>query len=303
MPEEIIRLYNMEDEVMIERAKVQQALLVTDLPAFTAKFPWIDAVWAASYLTDINTADAFPEDNTVMTNIEVLTADVNASMKEGVNSLKILFLYDEITYINDKVKQRVFGQDRMEKARTNKGKMENLLEHAHNMANQLPYKNDLINKGFTQFQIDALLTISDNISSKNTLQESSKTKRPVTTQKRIKVYNTVFADRMRLIATCAQVVFFNDQAKIIQYRAYPPSSGEATTANVHVVNPTNQNLENLTVSISGTDFVTDAGGMAGPFDLGADPPDNVDVTVTGADINPSPQTFNKPVLEWEVNLF
>ena len=300
--ESIVRLYNMEDEVMISRAKVQHGLLTTDLALFTAKFPWIDATYLTSYLTDTNTADAFPVDDTVMTNLTVLTSDVNASMDEGKNALKMLFLYAEITYPKDKVKQRVFGQDRMDKARNDQEKMENLLEHANSMARNDPYKTDLLGKGYTQLQIDGLMTISDNISTKNTLQESAKAKRPVTTQDRIKVYNIVF-DRMSLISTCAQVVFFGDAAKIEQYRAYPSSSGATTTASVHVVNPSSQPMADLTVNIEGTDRTTDAGGIAATFDLGTNPPDAVDVTISGAGINPSPQTFNHAVLDGEVNLF
>lgn len=303
MADEVVRIYNMEDEEMLIRAQVQQGFLATDLALFTAKFPWIDATYTTSYLTDINTADAIPKDDTVMTNITALTNDVNASMNEGIAVLKRLFIYAKLAYEDDKVKQRVFGQDRMEKARTDQEKMANLLEHAHTMANKDPYKHDLIGKGFNQTQIDSLLTISDNINTKNVLQEAAKTSRPVSTQDRVKVYNTVFK-RMRTIATCAQIVFEGDAARIQQYRAYPPASGTATTANVHIVDESNHPVENLTVNILGNERITDIGGMAGPFDFGASPPDNVDVTVTGTGIiTPSPQTFNHAVLDGEVNLF
>jgi hypothetical protein len=301
MAEKIDRLYSMEDEVMLKRAQVQQANLATDAALFLAKFPWLDAAYITGYLANINTADAFPEDFTVMQDLTVLTDDVNASMTEGKNALKTLFLYAGLTYPDNKTKQRVFGQDKMEKARTDQEKMENLLEHANTMANKEPYKTDLIAKGYTQVQIDGLLTISDNINAKNLLQESAKSSRPVTTQDRVNVFNAVY-DRMRTVATCAEVVFFGDAAKITQYRAYPPSAPDATTATVEVHNESDAPVEGLTVNILGTDQVTDVGGMAGLFKLGASPPDNVDIVVTGA-INPSPQTFNRPVIEGEANPF
>ena len=220
MPEEIIRLYNIEDEVMLTRGQAQKTNLETDLAQFTARFPWLNAAYVTSYQTDLDTADAFPADDTVMTDLKVLTADVNASAVEGKGALNILFLFAKITYPNDKVRQRVFGQDLMEKARQDQEKMEDLLEHANSFADKNPYKADLLAKGYTQLEIDGLLTISNNINTKNRLHESAKVNRPVTTQDRVIVYNTVF-ERIRTVSTCAQVVFAGNAAKIEQYRAYP----------------------------------------------------------------------------------
>lgn len=304
MPEEIVRLYKMEDELMLERAGTQKANLQTDLALFTAKFPWIDAAYATSYGTDIDTADAFPLDDTVMSNVKVLTSDVNASLVEGRNALSTLFSYAEFAYPTDKARQRVFGQDQMDKARSDQNKMENLLEHAHSFADKVPYKTDLIAKGYTQLQIDALLTISDNINTKNLLQEGAKSNRPVTTHDRIKVYNIVFA-RMRDVSKAAQVVFAGNAAKIEQYRAYPPGSGAPTSAIVHVTDGTNS-ISGLAVRILNTTIPsqnTDIGGMTGAFELGSNPSDTLDFEVSGAGINPGSQVFNdKDILEGEENV-
>lgn len=303
MAEEITRLYNIEDELLLTRAQTQKDALSTDLASFTARFPWIVTAYLTSYQTDIDTAEAFPDDDTVMTDIKVLTSDVNASVAEGKSNLNILFLYSEITYPDDKVKQRVFGQDRMEKARNDQEKMMNLLEHANSFADKNPYKADLLAKGYTQVEIDALLTVADNIRDKNRLQENAKASRPVTTQDRIIVYNTVFS-RMRLIFKCAQVVFAGNAAKIEQYRVYPPqATPSATTLSIHASNAsTGENFANLTVTVAGTALtdITDDGGIAN-LDLGVISDETVTLEVTNDGIDP--QTFsNLPIIPGEDNV-
>lgn len=283
MADEIGRLFNFEAEVVLTRGQTQKDALTTDLALFTARLPWINAAYLTSYQTDIDTAAAFPDDNTVMTNVKVLTADVNASVEEGKGNLKILFLYSEITYPTDKVKQRVFGQDRMDKARSDQEKMMNLLDHANSFADKAPYKADLIAKGYTQVEIDALTTVADNIRDKNRIQENAIGSRPVTTQDRTIVYNTVF-NRMLLINTCAQIVFAGNPAKLAQYRAYPPQSTGTTDtiADVHVISTdTGTGLPSATVTVVGTAIsgITDAGGIV-LLTLATPPPDSIDLLVT-----------------------
>ena len=87
MANEVKRLYTMEDELMLERAGTRHINLQADAALFTAKFPWIDAVYITSYGTDIATADAFPLDNTVMSDVKVLSADVNSTVEEGRGAL------------------------------------------------------------------------------------------------------------------------------------------------------------------------------------------------------------------------
>lgn len=304
MPEPVIRAYTMEDELMLTRAQTQKTNLLADLALFTARFPWLTATYTTNYQTDIDTADAVPLDDAVMTDIKVLTSDLAASMTEAKAQLKNLFLFGEITYPNDKVKQRVFGQDLMDKARNDQEKMENLLEHANSFADKVPYKTDLLARGYTQVEIDALATTADNINTKNRLQENAKASRPVTTQDRIQVYNTVFA-HMPLISKCAQIVFAGNPAKIEQYRVYPPGASDTTTADVKTVNSVGGAvLPGLTVRFTNTDLagqITDAGGIAhlvfGPSDV----PDAVDIEVSGPGI--LSQTFSgEPILAGEDNL-
>lgn len=304
MANEVKRLYTMEDELMLERAGTRHINLTADLALFTAKFPWINPAYIASYGTDIATADAFPLDNTVMSDVKVLSADVNSTVEEGRGALQSLFRYAEFAYPTDTARQRVFGQDQYDKARKDSGKMENLLEHANGMADKVPYKAALLGKGYTQAQIDNLLIISDNINTKNLLQEAAKSSRPVTSQDRIKVYNIVWR-RDQDISTAAQEVFAGNAAKIEQYQLYPPTSGAPTSAEVHISDGGGNVMAGLSVKVLGTTIpaeTTDASGTAPAFALGSNPTDTIDLEVSGATINPTVQTFNdQPILEGEVN--
>ncbi len=283
MPEEIIRLYSMQDEELQTRAQSQKSFLQADLAQFTPLFPWITGAYLTSYQSDIDTAVAFPLDNTVMTDIKVLTSDVNASVTEGKAALDLLFKYSEIAYPGDKVRQRVFGQDMMERARQDQEKMAHLLDHANSFADKAPYKADLLAKGYTQVQVDALATIAGNIRSKNTLQENAIAERPVSRQDRITVHNTVF-DRMRTVYTCAQVVFASDAARQQQYRVYPSSGPSMVSVEILVQRTgTGEPLPGITVNINslGTNpsGVTGSNGIV-TLNVGTNPPDLISIQVT-----------------------
>ncbi|HLG35520.1 MAG TPA: hypothetical protein VI757_11620 [Bacteroidia bacterium] len=221
MGRETVRLYRMADELMLTRASVQHSILEADLALFTVKFPWLDAAYLSSYAADIATADAVGLDYTETSDVRVFTADVMATMVEARKALQALFGYAKLAYAEDKARQRVFGQARLKRASNVPAIMESLLEHANSMANKAPYHADLLAKGYTQTEIDNLLTIADELSTKKTLQEGEKSNRPVSTADRIKIYNIVFG-RMRIIRICSQVVFAGNREKIQQYLLYPP---------------------------------------------------------------------------------
>ena len=306
MADEMKRKYTMQDELLTQRAGTQRDNLNDDLALFTAKFPWLDAAFVTSYSTDIDTAIQFPRDNSVVMDIMVLTDDLKASMTEGVNALDILFNYAKIAYFDNKVKERVFGQDQMGKARNDQEKMTRLLRHANGFADKDPYKTDLQTKGYTQMETDNLVAFSGNIETKNGIQEQAKTERPVTTQGRINVHNIVY-DRMLLVSVCAKVVFQGDAARIEQYQVYPSAggSGTATTiANVTITEPgTDLPRVGYTVRITGSPLegLTDANGVI-EFGLGDAPPAMIDFEVEGGGF--PPVTFlDNNIIAGETNFF
>lgn len=235
MANEILRNYNMEDELLETRAQVKHDLLAGgELANFTAKFPAIDATWLTSFATDIATAKNFPADNSVILNIRVLTEDVNASCAEGFVALDRLDLYAKIAFPTSPAKQRVFGQDSWQSARGDQEKTRRALLTAFGFADNATYKTPLTAAGMLAADITVLNTIAGNIDLKNGLQESALAGRPVTTEERIQVHNVVFA-KMGLLKIMSEEVYRGDPAKINWFNLYPPATPPSTTVTIKVV--------------------------------------------------------------------
>jgi hypothetical protein len=262
MPEEIIRNYTMEDEGMLVRAEIIHDQLVTDLAAFTAKFPFIDAAYAAAIQASIDAANALPLDNQVVSNLKVLTEDVNAQVLLGRRALSNLGIYAKLTYPNDEARQRVFGQNQWAEAYSDQEKMMNALEHAHALVIAAPYAADLTTKGFVAADAANLLSIANEIRTKNQLQENAKASRPVTTQDRIVQYNSVW-DQIKEVNLASRVVFADNAAKLDSYLLYPGSSPN-TTVNITVNNAaTGDALANASVQIIDSTLVAQTTNSSG----------------------------------------
>ncbi len=227
-------LYNMENEAMLVRAEVFHTQLVADLAAFTARFPYINVAWAAAFIASINTANALPLDNQVLSNLKVLTSDVNAQVILGRAALNELDAYAKVTYKKDIKRQRSFGQADWDEAYNDQEKMMNALEAAHLQATTAPYEAELDAKGYTDTEATQLETIATNLRNLNNLQENAKNNRPVTTQDRIVQYNSVW-EIMQEINITSKVVFVDNPAKLVSYQLYgATTSGPNTILNVTV---------------------------------------------------------------------
>ena len=251
MSNNILRFYTYEDEAMLVKAQVMHDNLADDLAIFTSFFPWVTAATALALQTSIDVAEVLPLDTQVLANLKVLTEDVNAQVALGNAALHTLGIYAKLTYPNSDARQRVFGQDQWQVARTDQEKMINALEHAHSMATQAPYNADLIAKGYTAPQAANLLTIANAIRDTNTLQEDAKSLRPVTTQSRIMKYNDVWT-QMKTISTCSKVAFAGNPAKLEQYMLYPNSTENTVVAILCVKNLTADPLPGATVTLTNT---------------------------------------------------
>lgn len=264
MAKAIKRAYGMADDSMLERAEVFHDALNTELADFTARFPWLDAVWLTAFQNDINDADAFPTDDSVVLDIKVMTADVGSAMRQGYGALQTLGLYAKLAWPKDVARQRVFGQDGWDEAYNNTLKLQEALELAHSKADGASYKPDLLAKGYTQAEIDSLETLSDEIKLKNRLQEAAKSGRTVTSHDRIALLNVVW-DHMQTVNTCAAVVWASDAERLKQYNLYPSHSGGApvTTVNIRVQKDDGTPIQSVTVTLANTAYdpkVTDSAG-------------------------------------------
>ncbi|MEO5571691.1 MAG: hypothetical protein ABIT08_06565 [Bacteroidia bacterium] len=211
-----VRNYNLTDGKMLRRAETMLKQLKEDHSLFIEKFPKLDDAYLTVFENDIKAARKCRSDYTVNTEKKI-TGHRKPLMEEAKKSLGILFKYAIITYRDDKKKQRMFGQNRMDKARNNLAKMVVLLELAHDMANKNPYKNDLLIKGYTQEEIDGLQIIANKLSDRNIDHGVATKVRPVSTVERIALLNAAY-HHIWIINKCAQVVFMKDPAKIKLYK-------------------------------------------------------------------------------------
>lgn len=298
---EIQRQFNMTDDEMLERAQLFHDILNTELATFTARFPWLDAAWLSAFNNDINAADLYPKDESIILDQKVLTGDVGTSMNRGFSALQELAVYAKLAYANDPARQRVFGQDYWAKARNNTLKLQEALELAYAKADNADYKADLLAKGYTQAEIDALNSMANELQLKNGLQESAKSGRKVNRHDRVVLHNIVWGD-MGTVNTTAQVVWKDDADRLEQYQMYPPTGGAAdTTVRIEVTGSDTNPLPDVTVTLSDTAFdplVTDAEGLV-TF-AGSSIPELLNVRLEHATLG-TEDFKNQPIIIGEVN--
>lgn len=214
------RHYTIQDEDMLEHAQTIKNLVEDSLIAFSTSFPWVDAAYLTSFQNEIDAADDLAIDYTINKEVKVTVADTEKIMAQARQALRSLFHFAKATYPLDKKLQRIFGQQKMGKARNSHIKMLSLLALAHSFASKNPYKNDLLTRGYTQTEIDGLKNIADALRESKKVKGVTKTGRQVITQDRIVAYNLVF-ERIRIINKCAQVVYMKNPARKKQFRIYP----------------------------------------------------------------------------------
>jgi len=220
--EKIKRLYGMPDEVMQTRAQTMHELLSKDLLLFTAKFPWLDASWVNVFQQQITAAKNTMTDDSPKGGIRVTTEDKKIALKSGMDALHIIDVYAQLAYDENPALQNVFGQPQWEAARSNADKMITALTVANGFADKDPYKTELMSKGLTQQNIDDLLTIAADIEEKIKTHKTTKQDRPVSTEERIVIYNTVFKT-MKTVNICSGLVYKDNAAKLTQFLLYKKS--------------------------------------------------------------------------------
>ncbi len=276
MAQELERSFNMSDDAMLERAQVFHDRLALELPDYTIRFPWMDAVWLTAFQNDITAADAFPKDDSVTLSIKVLTGDVKGAMQQSYAALQSLGGYAKLAYKTDLMRQRVFGQQNWGVAYNNTLKLQESLELAHAKANDASFKADLIAKGYTQIEIDQLATLATGLQTKNGLQEAAKAGRKVTSRDRTAMLNVVWED-MTTVNICASVVWASDAARMGQYQLYPSvgdgddEDDEEPTATIKISGTVASNmfpLPNAAVMVSiGMESYPTIAGAAGIYSV------------------------------------
>ena len=213
------RKFSMTDSVMLMRLKVALINIKTDHNLFLEKFPWLDDACLLTIQNDIKAAGGYKSDFTVVTENKI-KGNKQPQMKVAKKYLDDLFKFVAVIYSSDRKKLRMFGKNKMAIARNNIPEMITLLKHAHACASDNPYKNDLLNRGYTQAEIDNLQTVAATLSNQHSQHDTGQTNRPVSTTERIALLNTAF-EHLTTINKCARVVFLDNPQKIKLFKIYP----------------------------------------------------------------------------------
>lgn len=213
-PKEKTRIYYIADATMLELAKTKHGFFLED----KAKFVQFDAdfqdPYAANYLAKISGGEQKPTDERVTDQLTDLTKTVVNKMEACRAAYQTLKFFVEKAFPDNLPVQNEFGFDNYIKAQRSQARMILFMEEVYSVA--LKYKSDLLAKNYSQQQIDALLTLKQQLDTANTVQELAKGGRPTLTQDRIEKLNDVWTI-MKNICKAGKIIFEKDAAKYNRY--------------------------------------------------------------------------------------
>ena len=217
MNSEETRSYHGNDAVMLETAHTLHKLMTENLIDFTAFDSQLNAAFAANWLSSIKAAGSVVRDSQIKDILAQKTMEVHAQM-----ALCIL-KYNEVKYFATKVFpqnktiQAEFGRGTFNIARSARSRMIVFMDTLHKTC--LKYQAPLLAGGYTQTQIDEILTLRVALQDANTTKENYAKGRPVLTQARIETLNTAY-QAMRTVIDAAKVMYYHDYARRNQFTFY-----------------------------------------------------------------------------------
>ena len=233
---------------MIQEATTTHQLFVADMADFTAFDSNFTPAYAADWLADINTAQAFPTDELYRDQIQVRTQSVQDSMQACRAKYIELKYFVQKAFTNNKAVQQEFGLDDYTNARKSDIKLQEFSIRMHQIATK--YSAALIAVGYTAPQIAAILTLANALGVDNIDQEVYIKEQLTTTQNRKEIMNAVYEKRT-LVAQAAKIVYASNFAKYQQY-LLPNSGGSQEDYAIQgqvIDNATNLPLQNVQITI------------------------------------------------------
>ena len=211
MPKESIqRKYHMTDAALIQWLRKMHALLLLYLADFTAYDLMFDALYATALNTEIDDAEALPDDPVVLGQQKALTEQVTANMILARDYFQHIKRFVKKAFPDSHAVWDEFGFSRYDEARNLQSKMIFFLRDLHVTADK--YKTELIAVNYTQPMIDEILTIHGQLTSSDSSQEVKKETRSVDTEARVEAYNALYV-KSADICESGQYIYRDDPAK------------------------------------------------------------------------------------------
>ncbi|MFI5217996.1 MAG: carboxypeptidase-like regulatory domain-containing protein [Bacteroidia bacterium] len=279
--DEILRLYRITDPEMYEASRTKRSFFLEDkveLVAFDSDFadPFV-----TDWLTEIEAAEAFPQDEALDDQLTQLTAVVEEKMESCRDKFQSAKYFIEKAFPKNAPVWNEFGYDNYKTIRRVQNDMVTFMKQFHSTADK--YKVQLIASGYTQPEIDEIDTLRTELIDANTIQENFIGDLPVKTQARHIKNNEVW-NIMVKVCTAGKTKFRNDFARYQRYLLPPgEESPEALSILGLVTDQANGNpLQGATLDLQpvGANTTSAANGR---YSFGGLPDGNYTLTVSLAD--------------------
>ncbi|MBL7129748.1 MAG: hypothetical protein ISS16_12315 [Ignavibacteria bacterium] len=211
MPKEPIhRIYSFSDSALIQWMRKMAAILQLYLTDFGTYDPMFDMAFAIALETEVDDAEAIPDDPTVLGQQKAYTEQVAANMILSRDVFLHIKRFVKKAFPNSPAKWDEFGFSRYKHVRNTQDKMILFLRDLHVTAEK--YKTELIAVNYTQAMIDNILATHGLLTGSDSDQEVKKDTRTVDTETRIIAYNTLY-EKGADICDAGQYLYRNDPAK------------------------------------------------------------------------------------------
>lgn len=257
IPEKIVRHYKISDLEMREDSVTVHALFDADVADFTAFDPTLNPTYAGAWQAAITAADAVDTDEHYRDLIQQKTELVNQAMglcRKKYNDVKYFALK---AFPGNAAVQKEFGFDNYNSARQSDTKLQEFMKTMHATAEKYKLTLTEVTIGYSQPQIDEILTLASQLDADNITQEVFKKEQLTNTQNRITKLNAVYAYRTQ-IAQAAKIIYEDNFAKYQQYLLPASGTDSSDYAITGIVqdSATNTPINNARISIPALGFET-----------------------------------------------
>lgn len=224
-PEIISRNFHYSDEEVLQQSDLKLASFIENKPPFVERFSQFADPYAEEWRTANENARQIAPDYASVASQSVETDALKVLVNEGANLYQTLLLYVRLAYPNDAGALKLFGQSQYEAARNHQLKLPVLLRMAYAQATKPECQAALLAKGMKEQEIGALVSMAEDITAQNIIQEKAIKDRTIELNNRIIALNLVWA-KMAMVCQCAKLVFQNDATR---YNLFLLSDGENVT--------------------------------------------------------------------------
>jgi hypothetical protein len=202
------RDFDFEDSLLLQRSRTLHGHFLNHLAAFTAFAPYVDAVWAAQWLAQINDCEQHPTDETTLDQQQQYTDDLEQARKEGFQAANDLEFWVKKAFPGDDYILEEFGFNERKKARAHTLNQLIWLDTMKRIAND--YLTELTAAGMPPAILTNLDTKQQNAVNAELAQEYYKRIRKRLARQRLQKFNALYK-YCTTVRNAAQAVFCNQE--------------------------------------------------------------------------------------------